>query len=360
MLSRAIPSAFSKQQQGSLVGVASRLMSSFAGTSSQIQPQNKVHVIGYPFAGGQGLQGPELSPGWLFRQEWLQNLEVTQGVSVEMVAVSNPKCNTSSDKDIVQGHQPGRKNWNNVINSSMRLERSTERALRHGLFPLVFGGDHSQAIGSVTGLKKVHPDAKVMWIDAHIDANTPASSPSSNMHGMPVAALAGLIPSYERKLVLSLKDLIYFGIRSYEPEELRMIQKHRIPWYDSRVCHPDRLPEMKKEIDKHFFPDGKRTPYWISFDIDGVDKSEFASTGTPEGEGISLAFMMKYLEMFLPEACGMDFTEVNFLQSDDEQAEIDMLTVRLLVEKVVQIVHHKDKKKEESKVRNNGYQYSKF
>ena len=100
-------------------------------------------MIGYPVAGGQGLQGPELSPGWLFRQEWLQNLEINSGVSVEMVAVSNPKCNTSSDKDIVQGHQPGRKNWNNVINSSMRLERSTERALRHGLFPLVFGGDHS-------------------------------------------------------------------------------------------------------------------------------------------------------------------------------------------------------------------------
>lgn len=68
---------------------------------------------------------------------------MNKGVSVEMVAVSNPKCNTSNDKDIVQGHKPGSKNWDNVFNSSMRLERSTERALRHGLFPLVFGGDHS-------------------------------------------------------------------------------------------------------------------------------------------------------------------------------------------------------------------------
>jgi arginase len=245
-------------------------------------PQNKVHVIGYPFAGGQGLSGPELSPGWLFRQDWLQDLEVNKGVSVEMVAVSNPKCNTSNDKDIVQGHKPGSKNWDNVINSSMRLERSTERALRHGLFPLVFGGDHSQAIGSIQGMKKVHPDARILWVDAHIDANTPASSPSANMHGMPVATLAGLVPNVNRKPCLSLQHLIYFGIRSYEPEEIKLIQKHNIPWFDSRICHPDRLPDMKKEIDKHFFPDGQRTPYWISFDIDGVDKSEFASTGTPE------------------------------------------------------------------------------
>ena len=205
----------------------------------------------------------------------------------------------------------------------------------------------------------------MLWIDAHIDGNTPASSPSSNMHGMPVTALAGLMPGYDRKAVLSLKHLIYFGIRSYEPEELRLIQKHRIPWYDSRVCHPDRIPEMKKEIDSYFFPDGKRHPYWISFDIDGVDKSEFSSTGTPEGQGISLDFMMKFFEAFLPEAVGMDLTEVNFLQSDEEQVEIDMLTVRLLIEKIVQSVHKKDRPFDSESQKKNQksapkYQYSQF
>lgn len=60
-----------------------------------------------------------------------------------MVAVSNPKPNSANDKDIIEGHQAGRKNWNNVLNSSQRLERSTERALKHNLFPIVFGGDHS-------------------------------------------------------------------------------------------------------------------------------------------------------------------------------------------------------------------------
>jgi arginase family enzyme len=191
-------------------------------------------------------------------------------------------------------------------------------------------------------LKRVYPEARLLWIDAHVDANTPASSPSANLHGMPVSTLAGLVQGFDRRPVLNLKHLMYFGIRSYEPEELRLLQKHRIPWYDSRVCHPDRLPEMKREIDNYFFPDGEKSPYWISFDIDGVDKREFGSTGTPEEQGISIEFIMRFFETFLPESVGMDFTEVNFLMSDEEQAEIDMQTVRLIIEKVVQTVHHKD------------------
>lgn len=102
---------------------------------------------------------------------------------------------------------------------------------------------------------------------------------------------------------------------------------------------------MKREIEKYFFPNGEKSPYWISFDIDGVDKREFASTGTPEEQGLSLDFIKKFFEVFLPESVGMDFTEVNFLQSDEEQAEIDMLTVRLLIEKIVQTVHHKDRQR---------------
>jgi arginase family enzyme len=115
---------------------------------------------------------------------------------------------------------------------------------------------------------------------------------------------------------------------------------------------------MKREIEKYFFPDGHKEPYWISFDIDGVDKSEFGSTGTPEGQGISLSFIMKFLEAFLPESVGMDFTEVNFLQSDEDQAEIDMLTVRLIFEKIVQSVHHRQNEEESNKYHRFRYQFN--
>jgi hypothetical protein len=73
--------------------------------------------------------------------------------------------------------------------------------------------------------------------------------------------------------------------------------------------------------------------------------------------------MMKFFETFLPEACGMDFTEVNFLQSDDDQAEIDMLTVRLIIERVVNIEHNKqkkDEKKDSFRRQTTKYQYGQF
>jgi len=99
---------------------------------------------------------------------------------------------------------------------------------------------------------------------------------------------------------------------------------------------------MKREIDNYFFPDWEKLPYWISFDIDRVKKREFGFTWVPEEQGLSIEFMMRFFESFLPDSVGMDFTKVNFLIFNEEQAEIDMQTVRLIIDRVVQTVHHKD------------------
>ena len=255
-----------------------------------------------------------------------------------MVDVTNPKCNRAQDWDILEGHRKGQKNWHNVFHSSSRLEQAVQGSLKKRHFPIVFGGDHSQGIGSINGLKSVWPNARVFWVDAHIDANTPDSSPSGNLHGGPVAYLSGLA-QYEKPPVLSLKDLIYFGIRSWEPEEMALLEDRQIPWYESKHCRVECIPQMKAEIERYFFPDGKKHPYWISFDIDGVDCREFASTGTPEDQGIPLDFMMKFFEAFVPEAVGMDFTEVNFELSSGAQTERDKQTVRKIIEQVAGIVH---------------------
>jgi arginase len=111
-------------------------------------------------------------------------------------------------------------------------------------FPIVFGGDHSQGIGSINGLKNVFPEARVLWVDAHIDANTPLSTPSGNVHGCPVGYLSGLFP-YVKKPVLSLKHLIYFGIRSWEPEEIQLVNDEKIPWFKSEDCLVERMDDIK-------------------------------------------------------------------------------------------------------------------
>lgn len=112
-----------------------------------------------------------------------------------------------------------------MFESAQRLQEQTAKALEEGFYPIVLGGDHSQAIGSISGMKKVYPDAKIVWIDAHIDANTPESSPSGNAHGMPLVYLAGMVPGQEHwKCVDIASELCYFGIRSYEDDELQLIK----------------------------------------------------------------------------------------------------------------------------------------
>eukprot|EP00347_Sterkiella_histriomuscorum_P019066 403343088 len=299
--------------------------------------QRHIHVLGYPFAGGQGRAGPELSPAWLFTQQWIQN---RKGVSLEMIDVSNPNNNNVDDKCILHGHRLGQKNWNNVLYSCQKLEEATDRTLRRDHFPIVFGGDHSQGIGSINGLKNVFPETRILWVDAHVDANTPLSSPSGNVHGCPVGYLAGLFP-YVKKPVLSLKHLMYFGLRQWEDEEKQLIIDQKIPWVKSEDCLIDRMDEIKIQIENHMFPDGKKLPYWISFDIDSIDQAEFKSTGTPESQGITIDFMLKFFETFLPEAVGMDFSEVNFMMTEGEQTEKDEKVVKLIFDKIAEVVHNK-------------------
>ena len=174
-------------------------------------------------------------------------------------------------------------------------------------------------MGSLSGYKKLFPDGRIIWIDAHIDANTPKSSPSRNAHGMPLAYLSGQVKNHSQWKCIDMdKDICYFGIRSFEPEELIYMQENECLVFKSETCHPtyERVHDIHKEIYTYFLQQPKyrygEPKYWISFDIDGMDSAEFKSTGTDEGDGIKFDFVYKLLDRFIPRAKGMDLTEINF------------------------------------------------
>lgn len=181
-------------------------------------------------------------------------------------------------------------------------------------------------------MKKFAPDGKIIWVDAHIDANTPSSSPSKNAHGMPLAYLSGIVPLYKHWKCMDMsRDIVYFGIRSYEEEEEALLREKQTLVFEPQDCQLEALESMHRTI-HHYFNHHADSKYWISFDIDGVDGDSFKSTGTAEGNGISLEFAYRLFERFVPETLGMDFTEVNFELSTGLTRHNDEQTFRELFE----------------------------
>jgi arginase len=203
-------------------------------------------------------------------------------------------------------------------------------------------------------MKKVYPEAKIVWIDAHIDANTPESSPSGNAHGMPLTYLAGLVPGQEQwKCVDIASELCYFGIRSYEDDELALIKDQQVLVFEAPFCHPEKLDDIEI-IMKQYFKNAEKSQkekklnqtscpthqkYWLSFDIDSVDASEFRSTGTAEDKGITRDFVKSFFDRMVSHSIGLDFSEVNFDLCEGEILAADEEAFREIFEVIVTSVN---------------------
>lgn len=143
------------------------------------------------------------------------------------------------------------------------------------------GGDHSIAISSVSAFKKVYKKGGVVWIDAHADINTPKTSPSGNLHGMPVSFLMGLSENHEFDFLkdqnkLQHNEIFYIGVRDIDPMEKKILDRLGIKYSK----HYD-----KNELD-NWVSENKFEDLHISFDVDALDPSLVCSTGTPVPDGL--------------------------------------------------------------------------
>jgi arginase len=163
------------------------------------------------------------------------------------------------------------------------------RAAREGLAPVVLGGDHSVAIGSLGGLASVHGEGGVLWFDAHGDLNTPATSPSGNVHGMPLAAALGLAPeefgSDDWPLpMLDPERVALIGIRSLDEGERELVRELGVAVYtmsdlDRRGVEPVLHEALERVSDGSFVH--------VSLDMDVVDPEAAPGVGTPVRGGLS-------------------------------------------------------------------------
>lgn len=182
-----------------------------------------------------------------------------------------------------------------ILDTCERIAERVEASLEADQFPLVLGGDHAQAIGTISGiarsLRRRGQRVGVVWVDAHTDMNTPETTPSGNIHGMPLAALLGRgVPELVRlagsEPALRPEDVVIFGVRDVDPTEIPTVRELGVRVYtmseiDSRgtaTC----VQEAFEIATRH------TAGVHLSFDLDGVDPRHAPGVGTPVPGGLTL------------------------------------------------------------------------
>ena len=246
-----------------------------------------IHVLGVPMDLGSGRRGVDMGPsairiaGLEDRLRELGHTVVDEGD----LTIRNMEALKVGD---VRARYLGE-----IARASAVACRKVDRVMQRGHFPLVLGGDHSIAVGTVSGIaawcRRRGKKLGLLWVDAHGDINTPESSPSGNIHGMPVAALLGYGPPELTRIggafpKVDARNVALVGIRSLdEGEKHRLketgVQVHTMSDIDRHGIH--RI--MKKALAR--VTDG--TDYvHVSFDLDAVDPTVAPGVGTPVKGGL--------------------------------------------------------------------------
>ena len=191
---------------------------------------------------------------------------------------------------------------------------TARQTLQQGAIPLFLGGDHSLAIGSIAGVAK---DRKlgVIWVDAHADANTPATSPSGNIHGMPVATLLGhglpeLVNIGSPGAKLQGEDVVMIGIRDLDPGEREWLKTSGIKVYTMRDIDERGMGAVAREALAWLHD---RSHLHISFDMDSLDPKDAPGVGTPCPGGLSYREAQLLMEIISDsgKVGSADFVEIN-------------------------------------------------
>ena len=222
-----------------------------------------------------------------------------------------------------------------VLEQCTRVSTSVKENLESNYFPIVLSGDHSSALGTISGIKAAYPDKNIgiFWIDAHADLHSPYTSPSGNIHGMPIAAALAednlssrntndvtseTKQHWDNMKNIGLKgpkikpeNLIYFGVRDTEEEEDRQIEKLQIKNYRVEEV---RYRGLKKCVDEALAQLLHCEIIYISFDVDSMDCDTISyGTGTPVPKGFDQYEIIAIINQIIEnkKVVCIEFVEVN-------------------------------------------------
>lgn len=232
-----------------------------------------------------------------------------------------------------------------IIKIYERLSKAVQKVLKkQEAFPIVLAGDHSTAGGTIAGIKASFPDDRlgVIWIDAHADLHSPYTTPSGNMHGMPLAAALGLdnkevqSNDLDAKTVelweklknsagicpkIETRDLVYIGVRDTEEQEDFLIEKHSIKNISTKELRTKGVDAIIAEVMTYLDHCDR---IYISFDVDSLDPKISTGTGTPVPGGLKVKEAKDLMVGLVsqPKTCCFEIVEINpTLDTENSMAE---------------------------------------
>ncbi|MBS4803771.1 MAG: arginase [Clostridium sp.] len=205
-----------------------------------------------------------------------------------------------------------------VVRSNIGLADKVYTALENSTLPLVIGGDHALAIGSIAGASKYFEnDLAVVWVDAHGDINTLETSPSGNIHGMPLASSMGighetLTNIYSSSQKVKPENVFLLGCRDLDLGELEIIKNYNLNIWTMRDIKEKGISTVLKELLEAINKINAKNIH-LSFDIDSLDPKYVPGTGTPVEDGLSFSEGKEVLETILNTSLvkSIDFVEFN-------------------------------------------------
>lgn len=269
-----------------------------------------ISMIGVPIDFGQMRRGVDMGPSAIRYAGAVERLEA---LGHEVVDEGDIYVPNAAKLEV----HPKLRNLGAVVEACTRLAEQVATAVEHKKFPLVLGGDHSIAIGTLAGLAQHYKNLGVIWYDAHADMNTAETSPSGNIHGMPLAVAMGLgheklthIGGEQPKI--DPKNLVIIGARSVDEGERELIKEKGIKVYSMHEI--DRLGMAAVMEDALAYLRSREIDgLHLSLDLDGLDPMYTPGVGTPVPGGITYRESHLAMEM-LQESnllTSAEFVEVN-------------------------------------------------
>jgi len=304
------------------------MMTSTATSASIVA--RKIRVIGVPLDLGQSRRGVDMGPSAV-RVAGLEARLEQLGYVVEdagNIAVPIPEQKSAGD--------PHAKYLKEITATCTKAAELVLRTLEAGKVPLVLGGDHSVGAGSVSGVaefyRKQGQKIGLIWIDAHTDINTPDSSPSGNVHGMPLAAIMGLGPPELANIFnfcpkVSPDNCVLVGVRDIDSVEKENVRRAGIDVFTMRDIDERGMRTVTEEALRIA---GRGTAgYHVSLDMDWIDPEDAPGVGTPVRGGATYREAHLAMEIIADHGRMLSFEIVEVNPVIDEHNRTADLAVEL-------------------------------